>query len=295
MEPLIQIENLRFSYPNPDTPEQDNEVLKGISLTFGRGELVAVLGHNGSGKSTLAKTLNAILLPTSGMVTVAGIDTKDEEKLLEIRQHVGMVFQNPDNQIVATIVEEDVAFGLENLGVPTDEMRVRVDQALHAVGMYEYRTHAPHQLSGGQKQRVAIAGIIAMRPDCIVLDEPTAMLDPQGRKEVMRTIQLLNRDYGITIILITHEMDEAAQCDRVVVVDHGEVVMDDRPEAVFSQVQRMRELGLDVPQATELCDLLRQSGFDLPPDILHADQCIDAIAELFTQKGFVTNAGTGSD
>ena len=295
MEPLIQIDNLHFSYQSEEAPEQKTEVLKGISLSFARGELVAVLGHNGSGKSTLAKMLNAILLPDSGTVTVAGIDTRDGEKLLEIRQHIGMVFQNPDNQIVATIVEEDVAFGLENLGVPTDEMRVRVDQALHAVGMYEYRTHAPHQLSGGQKQRVAIAGIIAMRPDCIVLDEPTAMLDPQGRKEVMRTIKLLNRDYGITVILITHEMDEAAQCDRVVVIDHGEVVMDDRPEAVFSQVQRMRELGLDVPQATELTDLLRQAGYALPADILHADQCIGAIAELFSQKGIVTNAGTGSD
>ena len=295
MEPLIIIDNVRFSYQNDEEPEQRTEVLKGISLSFEHGELVAVLGHNGSGKSTLAKTLNAVLLPTSGTVTVAGMDTKDEEKLLDIRQHVGMVFQNPDNQIVATIVEEDVAFGLENLGVPTDEMRVRVDQALNAVGMYEYRTHAPHQLSGGQKQRVAIAGIIAMRPDCIVLDEPTAMLDPQGRKEVMRTIKLLNRDYGITVILITHEMDEAAQCDRVIVIDHGEVRMDDVPEKVFSRVQEMRELGLDVPQATELCDLLRQAGYDLPDGILHADQCIDALTALFSQKGIISNAGSGSD
>ena len=285
MEPLITIDNVRFSYQNGGEPESNTEVLKGISLEFEHGELVAVLGHNGSGKSTLAKLLNAVLLPTAGKVTVAGIDTKDEEKLLEIRQHVGMVFQNPDNQIVATIVEEDVAFGLENLGVPADEMRVRVDQALHAVGMYEYREHAPHQLSGGQKQRVAIAGIIAMRPDCIVLDEPTAMLDPQGRKEVMRTIRLLNRDYGITVILITHEMDEAAQCDRVVVIDHGAVVLDDIPEKIFSQVERMRALGLDVPQATELCYLLRQAGYDLDPEILHADQCIEAVAELFQKKG----------
>ena len=284
MEPLITIDNVRFSYQNGEEPEANTEVLKGISLEFEHGELVAVLGHNGSGKSTLAKLLNAVLLPTAGRVTVAGIDTKDEEKLLEIRQHVGMVFQNPDNQIVATIVEEDVAFGLENLGVPADEMRVRVDQALHAVGMYEYREHAPHQLSGGQKQRVAIAGIIAMRPDCIVLDEPTAMLDPQGRKEVMRTIRLLNRDYGITVILITHEMDEAAQCDRVVVIDHGAVVLDDIPEKIFSQVERMRALGLDVPQATELCYLLRQAGYDLDPEILHADQCIEAVAGLFAEK-----------
>ena len=281
MEPLIKIENVRFSYQNTEEPEKQTEVLKGISLEFEHGELVAVLGHNGSGKSTMAKLLNAILLPTEGTVTVAGIDTKDEEKLLEIRQHVGMVFQNPDNQIVATIVEEDVAFGLENLGVPTDEMRARVDQALHAVGMYEYREHAPHQLSGGQKQRVAIAGIIAMRPDCIVLDEPTAMLDPQGRKEVMRTIKLLNRDYGITVILITHEMDEAAQCDRVIVIDHGEVHMDAPPAKVFSHVQEMRDLGLDVPQPTELCDLLRQSGYDLDPEIMTPEAAADAIAKLF--------------
>ena len=280
MKPLIQIENVRFSYPNDENPAENTEVLKGISLEFEPGELVAVLGHNGSGKSTLAKLMNAVLLPTAGKVTVCGMDTADEEKLFEIRQHVGMVFQNPDNQIVATIVEEDVAFGLENLGVPSDEMRDRVDQALHAVGMYEFREHAPHQLSGGQKQRVAIAGIIAMRPDCIVLDEPTAMLDPQGRKEVMRTIRLLNRDYGITVILITHEMDEAAQCQRVVVIDHGEVRMDAPPEKVFSHVQEMRELGLDVPQATELVDLLRQAGYDLNPEIMTPEAAVDAIAKL---------------
>ena len=284
MESLIKIENVRFSYQNTVEPEKLTEVLKGISLEFEHGELVAVLGHNGSGKSTLAKLLNAVLLPTEGTVTVAGMDTKDEEKLLDIRQHVGMVFQKSDNQIVATIVEEDVAFGLENLGVPTDEMRARVDQALHAVGMYEFREHAPHQLSGGQKQRVAIAGIIAMRPDCIVLDEPTAMLDPQGRKEVMRTIRLLNRDYGITVILITHEMDEAAQCDRVIVIDHGTVHMDAPPEKVFSHVQEMRELGLDVPQPTELCDLLRQAGYDLDPEIMTPEAAADAIAKLLQSR-----------
>lgn len=280
MESLIKIENAHFSYPAAEENAKPAEVLKGVSLEFEHGELVAVLGHNGSGKSTLAKLLNAVLLPTEGKVTVAGMDTKDEENLLEIRQHVGMVFQNPDNQIVATIVEEDVAFGLENLGVPSDEMRVRVDQALQAVGMYAYRNHAPHQLSGGQKQRVAIAGIIAMRPDCIVLDEPTAMLDPQGRKEVMRTIKLLNRDYGITVILITHEMDEAAQCDRVIVVDHGTVRMDAPPEKVFSHVQEMRALGLDVPQPTELCDLLRKAGYQLDPEIMTPEACADAIAAL---------------
>ena len=287
MEKLITIDNAHFSYPALEENAQPTEVLKGISLEFEHGELVAVLGHNGSGKSTLAKLMNAILLPTEGSVTVCGMDTKEEEHLMDIRQHIGMVFQNPDNQIVATIVEEDVAFGLENLGVPPDEMRVRVDQALHAVGMYEYRNHEPHQLSGGQKQRVAIAGIIAMRPDCIVLDEPTAMLDPQGRKEVMRTIKMLNRDYGITIILITHEMDEAAQCDRVIVVDSGSVVMDDVPKKVFSQVTKMRELGLDVPQAAELCHLLREAGYDLSPEILDADECIDALAAIFEQKGIM--------
>ena len=281
MEKLITIENAHFSYPAADENAKPVEVLKGISLEFEHGELVAVLGHNGSGKSTLAKLLNAVLLPTEGKVTVTGIDTKEEDKLLEIRQHVGMVFQNPDNQIVATTVEEDVAFGLENIGVPSAEMRVRVDQALQAVGMYEYREHAPHQLSGGQKQRVAIAGIIAMRPDCIVLDEPTAMLDPQGRKEVMRTIRLLNRDYGITVILITHEMDEAAQCDRVIVVDHGEGRMDAKPEKVFSHVQKMRAIGLDVPQPTELCDLLRQAGYDLDPEIMTPEACAEAVAKLF--------------
>ncbi len=290
MKPLIKLENVHFSYGNGGADAEPHEVLHGISLEFQRGELVAVLGHNGSGKSTLAKLLNAVLLPTEGTVTVDGMDTKNEDNLFSVRQHVGMVFQNPDNQIVATIVEEDVAFGLENLGVPSDEMRIRVDQALHAVGMYEFREHAPHQLSGGQKQRVAIAGIIAMRPDCIVLDEPTAMLDPQGRKEVMHTIKLLNRDYGITVILITHEMDEAAQCQRVVVVDHGSVRMDDVPEKVFSRVSEMREIGLDVPQATELTDLLRQAGYDISPEILHADQCIDAIAAIFEQKGIMRNA-----
>lgn len=284
MESLIKIENAHFSYPPAEEDAKPTEVLKGISLAFEHGELVAVLGHNGSGKSTLAKLLNAILVPTEGTVTVSGMDTKDEDKLLDIRQHIGMVFQNPDNQIVATIVEEDVAFGLENLGVPSDEMRVRVDQALQAVGMYAYRSHAPHQLSGGQKQRVAIAGIIAMRPDCIVLDEPTAMLDPQGRKEVMRTIRLLNRDYGITVILITHEMDEAAQCDRVIVVDHGEVRMDAPPEKVFSHVQEMRAMGLDVPQPTELCDLLRQAGYDLNPEIMTPEACADAIAALLQSE-----------
>ncbi len=280
MEPLISIENVRFSYAAEDDASKPAEVLKGVSLTFGKGELVAVLGHNGSGKSTLAKLLNAILIPTSGKVLVDGMDTADEEKLFDIRQRVGMVFQNPDNQIVATIVEEDVAFALENMGVDPAEMRERVDEALKAVKMYDFREHAPHQLSGGQKQRVAIAGIIAMRPDCIVLDEPTAMLDPQGRKEVMKTIRRLNRDYGITVILITHEMDEAAQCQRIVVIDHGTVLMDDVPKKVFARVDEMKEIGLDVPQATELVHILRQNGYDLDPEIITEDACIDALSKL---------------
>lgn len=284
MESLISIQDVRFAYASEDETEQPTEVLKGISLEINKGELVAVLGHNGSGKSTLAKLLNAILLPTSGKVIVDGIDTADEEKLLDVRQRVGMVFQNPDNQIVATIVEEDVAFALENMGVDPVEMRERVDEALKAVKMYDFREHAPHQLSGGQKQRVAIAGIIAMRPDCIVLDEPTAMLDPQGRKEVMKTIKRLNRDHGITVILITHEMDEAAQCQRIVVIDHGSVRMDDVPKKVFARVDEMKEIGLDVPQATELVHLLREAGCDLDPEIITEEACVDALAKLFSQK-----------
>lgn len=298
MESLISIQNVRFAYSavgSVDAPSStesssraaasaEAEVLRGISLEIGKGELVAVLGHNGSGKSTLAKLLNAVLLPTQGRVLVEGIDTVDAERLFEIRQRVGMVFQNPDNQIVATIVEEDVAFALENMGVDPVEMRQRVDDALKAVRMYEYRTHAPHQLSGGQKQRVAIAGIIAMRPDCIVLDEPTAMLDPQGRREVMQTIRRLNRDYGITVILITHEMDEAAQCDRVVVIDHGRVHFDDVPQKVFARVAEMKQLGLDVPQATELIWRLRQAGVQgLSPEIITEAACIEAIAALFAR------------
>lgn len=281
--PLIALHDVHFAYQSEEENAEPIEVVKGVTLSFDRGELVAVLGHNGSGKSTLAKLMNAILLPTAGKVTVAGMDTADEDKLFAIRQNVGMVFQNPDNQIVATIVEEDVAFGLENLGVPQAEMRERVDAALRAVQMYEYRDHAPHRLSGGQKQRVAIAGIIAMRPACIVLDEPTAMLDPQGRKEVMRTIRALNRDYGITIILITHEMDEAAQCDRVVVIDHGTVHLDDRPAKVFSHVREMQALGLDVPQATQLAEALREAGYPLAPEIITEDGCVEAVAALFSQ------------
>ena len=283
MKNIIEIDNLHFSYDGED--DEPVEVLKGIDLKIKEGEFVAVLGHNGSGKSTLAKHINAILLPTEGKVTVDGIDTADDERLFELRQRAGMVFQNPDNQIVSSVVEEDVAFALENLGVPYEEMRRRVDDALKAVGMYEYRLHSPSQLSGGQKQRVAIAGIIAMQPKCVILDEPTAMLDPQGRREVLATIKRMNREEGITIVLITHYMDEAAQCDRVVVIDKGSLVMDGKPEEVFSQVERVKSIGLDVPQATELAYELRKAGFDISLEIISAEECVDAIESLFTKKG----------
>ena len=280
MENIIEISGLHFSYPAEEGKEPA-EVLKGIDLTIKKGEFVAVLGHNGSGKSTLAKHLNAILIPTEGKVTVGGIDTADEARIFELRQKAGMVFQNPDNQIVSSVVEEDVAFALENLGVPYDEMRKRVDDALKAVNMYEYRLHSPSQLSGGQKQRIAIAGIIAMQPDCIILDEPTAMLAPQGRKEVMATIKKMNREQGITIVLITHYMDEAAQCGRIVVMDKGNVVLDDTPRAVFSHVEQVKEIGLDVPQVTELAWELRKAGCDIPQDIITEEECVGAIKKLF--------------
>ena len=283
MENIIEISGLHFSYPAEEGKEPA-EVLKGIDLTIKKGEFVAVLGHNGSGKSTLAKHLNAILLPTEGKVTVGGIDTADEARIFELRQKAGMVFQNPDNQIVSSVVEEDVAFALENLGVPYDEMRKRVDDALSAVNMYEYRQHSPSQLSGGQKQRIAIAGIIAMQPECIILDEPTAMLDPQGRKEVMATIRKMNRGQGITIVLITHYMDEAAQCDRIVVMDKGSVVLDDTPRTVFSHVEQVKEIGLDVPQVTELAWELRRAGCDIPQEIITEEECVEAIKKLFAHK-----------
>ena len=276
---IIEIENLHFTYDNGD--DEPTEVLRGIDLKIKQGEFVAILGHNGSGKSTLAKHINAILLPTEGKVTVDGIDTADNERLFELRQCAGMVFQNPDNQIVSSIVEEDVAFALENLGVPYEEMRRRVDEALKAVNMYEYRLHSPSQLSGGQKQRVAIAGIIAMEPKCVILDEPTAMLDPQGRREVLATIRRMNREKGITIVLITHYMDEAAQCGRVVVIDKGSLVMDGTPEEVFSQVEKVKSIGLDVPQATELAFELKKAGFGISPEIITVEECADAIEKLF--------------
>ena len=284
MEPILSARDVSFAYDNYEEKQLPPIVLEDVSLDIQPGEFVAVLGHNGSGKSTLAKHFNAILLPTAGTVYVGGIDTKQEDRLYDIRQTAGMVFQNPDNQLVATIVEEDVAFALENLGVPPEEIRRRVDESLKAVGMYEYRQHAPHQLSGGQKQRVAIAGIIAMRPNCIVLDEPTAMLDPQGRREVLRTIRQLGDQFGITVVLITHYMDEAAQCDRVVVVDNGKVILDGAPRAVFSHVEQLKKVGLDVPQVTELVWMLRKDGYNLPDDIIFEDECVQAIEKLLEER-----------
>ena len=280
MSSFIEIKDLHFSYVNDlEEPPVITEVLKGINLNIEKGEFVAVLGHNGSGKSTLAKCINAINLPESGAVYVNGMDTLDENNLLPIREKVGMVFQNPDNQIVATIVEEDVAFALENMGVEPNEIRRRVDEALKTVGMYEYRLHAPHKLSGGQKQRVAIAGIIAMKPDCILLDEPTAMLDPHGRDEVMKTVKMLN-EQGVTIVLITHYMEEAAQAQRVVVIDGGEVIMDNVPKKIFSNVETMKNLGLDVPQVTELCWELKRAGYDISTEIIHEDECVQKLYEM---------------
>ena len=275
---IIKTENLRFTYA--EAGEVNPLVLDGVSLDIEAGSFVAVLGHNGSGKSTLAKHLNAILLPSGGKVYVDGIDTSDEARLLDIRRTVGMVFQNPDNQIVANVVEEDVAFAPENLGVPSDEIRRRVDDALKAVGMYEYREHSPHLLSGGQKQRVAIAGVIAMQPRCIVLDEPTAMLDPIGRADVLRTIRALNREKGITVVLITHHMDEAAQADRLVVMAKGKVVADGAPKQVFQDVEGLKAVGLTVPQTTQLLWELRQEGLNVPLDALSDEECAAALRDL---------------
>lgn len=287
MEGIINTENLIFEYSIYDENGDEtgkNRVLEDITLNIKEGGFVAVLGHNGSGKSTLAKHFNGILLPTEGKVLIDGIDSTDESRIYDIRQTVGMVFQNPDNQIVATIVEEDVAFALENLGVEPKEIRRRVDEALKIVDMYHYREHAPHQLSGGQKQRIAIAGIIAMRPRCIVMDEPTAMLDPKGRKEIMATIKALNKEHGITVILITHYMEEAAQADRVVVIDKGKILLDDVPKKIFSQVDLLKSVGLDVPQATELMYDLRKCGVDAPSDIIDVDECAEYLFRLLSDK-----------
>ena len=278
MEPIIYIDHLCFSYHNEESG-QDIPVLRDVSLSINQGEFLAVLGHNGSGKSTIAKHLNAILTPVSGRVLVEGIDTSNPSRLYDIRQRVGMVFQNPDNQMVANIVEEDVAFAPENLGVPPQEIRQRVDAALAAVNMTAFRRHAPHMLSGGQKQRIAIAGVLAMQPDILVLDEPTAMLDPSGRAEILSTIKKLNQSLGMTVVLITHYMDEAVQADRVVVIDQGEIKMQGTPKQIFPQVQELKKLGLDTPQATELIYRLRRQGIDLDPAVLDADACIGAIME----------------
>ena len=276
--PILQTEDLTFRYTTEEGVAPT--VLDGLTLAIQPGEFVAVLGHNGSGKSTLAKHFNAILLPTSGKVYVDGMDTADENLLLDIRRRVGMVFQNPDNQIVASVVEEDVAFGPENLGVPSQEIRERVDAALAAVRMTEYARHAPHLLSGGQKQRVAIAGVLAMRPKCIVLDEPTAMLDPVGRKEVLDTIRWLNREQSMTVVLITHHMDEAAQADRLIVMHDGHIVADDSPALVFQNVDGLRSLGLEVPEPVALLYELRQAGVDVPLTALTVDECAGVLKEL---------------
>ncbi len=276
MSIAISVENLAFSYPGTEeTPSVP--VFEDLNLTVEEGSFVAVLGGNGCGKSTLAKHFNSILLPCGGKVYVHGMDTSDEDKLITVRRSIGMVFQNPDNQIVANVVEEDVAFGPENLGVASPEIRSRVDKALKQVGMYEYREHAPHLLSGGQKQRIAIAGIIAMEPRCIVLDEPTAMLDPRGRREVMDTVLRLNREKGITIVLITHHMDEAAQAQRVVVMSDGRIAADGTPQEVFSQVELMHDIRLASPDTVELCWNLNREGFRLPLDRLDAEECAQVL------------------
>ena len=270
---IIRTENLHFTYQG-----EENETLHGVNLEIEEGSFVAILGHNGSGKSTLAKLFNGILLPNEGRVLVNGIDTTHEDKLLDVRRTVGLVFQNPDNQIVANVVEDDVAFAPENLGVEPDEIRRRVDSALKTVGMYEYRQHAPHLLSGGQKQRVAIAGVLAMQPRCIVLDEPTAMLDPVGRREVISTVTRLCREEGITVVLITHHMSECIGADRLVVMSEGRIVADGTPREVFAQVELLRSEGLSVPVTTELIYELNQDGWILPLDALTVDECADAVA-----------------
>ena len=279
MATAIHVEHLAYTYPGVDnTP--GIAVFEDLSLQIEQGSFVAILGGNGCGKSTLAKHFNTILLPSGGSVTVFGMDTSDEDKLIQIRRTVGMVFQNPDNQIVANVVEEDVAFGPENLGVASPAIRHRVDNALKQVGMYEYREHAPHLLSGGQKQRIAIAGVIAMEPKCIVLDEPTAMLDPRGRREVMETIRKLNKEKDITVILITHHMDEAAQAERVVVLHKGDVALDGSPREVFAQVDKLHELGLAAPETVELCWELNKEGFDLPLERLNAEECAQTLFDV---------------
>ena len=279
MSTIIQTDNLSFTYP-ASGDRLALPVFENLSVELEEGSFTAIIGPNGCGKSTLAKHFNAILLPSGGKVWVAGLDTSDEDLLLDIRRQIGMVFQNPDNQIVANVVEEDVAFAPENLGVPSAEIRRRVDEALKTVGMYEYVEHAPHLLSGGQKQRVAIAGVLAMEPRCIVLDEPTAMLDPRGREEVVSTISRLNRERGITVVLITHHMNEAAEADRVIVMHKGGILADGSPREVFSRVELLRGAGLDVPQTVDLLNELRKAGWDVPLDALTPEECAEAIAKV---------------
>ena len=279
MSTILQTEDLSYSYPG-DGETAATLALDGVTLTIERGSFVVVLGHNGSGKSTLAKTFNAVLLPSGGTVWVDGMDTKDEEKLLEIRRRVGMVFQNPDNQIVANVVEEDVAFAPENLGVPTAEIRQRVDDALEAVGMTDFTLHAPHLLSGGQKQRIAIAGVLAMLPECIVLDEATAMLDPIGRREVLNVIEGLHREKDVTVVLITHHMNEAENADRVIVMDHGKVAMDGTPKQVFARAEELKALGLTVPDTVALLRELKANGLDVPVDALTVEECASEIMKV---------------
>ncbi len=282
---FIEVKNISFSYREYDgeTTSSETSVIKDLSFNVKKGEFLALLGHNGSGKSTLAKMFNGMLSPDSGTITVDGISSADEEHIYDIRSKVGLVLQNPDNQIVASIVEEDVAFGPENLGISPAEIRQRVDEALKAVDMYAYKDFAPHKLSGGQKQRIAIAGIIAMKPDCIVLDEPTAMLDPKGRAEVMQTIKKLNKENNITIILITHYMDEAAQADRVIVMDNGEMLLDAPPRDVFSEVSLLKEHGLDVPQSAEIIHMLKDCGVNEEKLPLNVEECLDLLTKLINK------------
>lgn len=277
---MIKTENLTFVYGSEGEKRDEKRVIDDLSIEIKRGSFVAVLGHNGSGKSTLAKHFNAILLPEGGRVYVNGMDTGDERLLYDIRRTAGMVFQNPDNQIVATIVEDEVAFAPENLGVPPEEIRKRVDECLRLVGMSEYAEGTVTKLSGGQKQRIAIASVLAMQPECIVLDEPTAMLDPKGRKEVMQTIKMLNKTKGMTVVLITHYMDEAAEADRIIVMQKGRAILDDVPKNVFRQVETLKGIGLDVPQVTELVHILRERGFPLKDDIIDIDECAAELARL---------------
>ena len=279
---MLRTEHLSFAYPAAEGGKIV-PVLKEINLEIDRGSIVAIMGHNGSGKSTLSKHFNAVYLPSGGKVWVEEFDTADEAALLEIRRRVGMVFQNPDNQIVANVVEEDVAFAPENLGVPTDEIRRRVDASLAAVGMSEFTRHAPHLLSGGQKQRVAIAGVLAMEPECIILDEATAMLDPKGRRDVLETVQRLNREKGMTVIMITHHMDEAELADRVIVMNRGEIYLDGAPREIFQKVDELRRIGLTVPETVKLLDALRQAGWNVPLSAISVEECADAIAAAMQQ------------